>query len=108
MTVKVWFVRDGPHPTGGGSAYELPLELCIEHLGLQKRQWLTDKRKNVRFADERPDLTVIAGYKHVVCEIDKVEAKASGWRVGFYTTNLKPAEAISRLGPPLEELSGDR
>ena len=36
--VKIWFVREGSNPTRGEPQYDLPLEQCIEQLGLAKNQ----------------------------------------------------------------------
>ena len=37
-------------------------------------------------------------YKHVVVELGEEEAKASGWRVGYYLIDLIPKQAMQRLG----------
>jgi len=100
MAAKVWFVRDGPEPTRGGPAYELPLESCIEKLGLEERHWLSGLDQTPRFGDQTSQLGEIASYSHVVCEIDETEAGASGWKAGFYRADISPTVAIKRLGPP--------
>lgn len=100
MTVKVWFVREGPSPTSGGPAYVVPLKSCAEVLGLAAHQWLSGLDKTPRFAEQTPGLGNIAGYKHVICEIDESEAKASGWKAGFYKIDLDTEEVINRLGEP--------
>ena len=100
MTVKIWFVREGPEPTRGGPAYELPLKSCIETFGLSQHQWISGPDQTPRFGDQTSRLSGISEYRHVVCEIDEAEATASGWKAGFYRADLTPAEAVKRLGPP--------
>lgn len=98
--VKVWFVREGPEPTRGGAVYELPLETCIETLGLTADDFLSGPDCTPRFGDESSRLGGIADYRHVVCEIDDTEAAVSGWNPGYYRAELSPAQVIERLGPP--------
>ena len=98
--VKVWFAREGPEPTRGGPAYELPVESCIETLGLIERQWLSGLDQTPRFGNQTPRLGGIADYRHVVCEIEQTGSGASGWKAGYYRVDLSPAEAVERLGPP--------
>lgn len=99
--IKVWFLRDGPEPTDGSPRYELLLNSCINSLGLERQQWFADKVQKVRFNVEvSADLARIAGYKHVVCQIDASEAETTGWKEGFYRINLEPGEVAGRLGPP--------
>jgi hypothetical protein len=100
MTVKVWFVRDGPEPTRGGPAYELPLESCIEKIGLEEPHWFSGLDQTPRFGDQTSQLGETAGYRHVVCEIDEAQTGASGWKAGFYRADMSPTEAVERLGPP--------
>ena len=40
---------------------------------------------------------LVLGYKHVVVELDKAEAKRLQWKAGFYWTNVKPADAFKLL-----------
>jgi len=102
MTIKVWFVREGPDPTSGSTAYELPLKSCVEVLGLERRHWIFGADDTPRFGDQSTHLAGIADYRHIVCEINEEEAKAAGWEAGFYRADLSPAEAVDRLGPTRE------
>ncbi len=69
---KVWFVRDGYDPTTGAPAYDdLPLEQCIERLGLEKKDWLHGLDQTPHFQAPR---VAVPEYRHVVCEIDEQEA----------------------------------
>ncbi|TMJ80173.1 MAG: hypothetical protein E6G78_21345 [Alphaproteobacteria bacterium] len=71
---KVWFCYEGPEPTKGEANAERPLVELVELL-----------RK-------------IAGYKHVVLEVEKTEARAAGWKAGYYYSPLTPEEATKKLG----------
>lgn len=98
--VKVWFVREGPEPTRGGPAYELPLETCIKTLDLSAGDFLSAPERTPRFGNQSSWLGGIADYRHVVCEIEDAEAHASEWKPGYYRAGLSPAQAIERLGHP--------
>jgi len=98
--VKVWFVREGPEPTRGGPAYELPLATCVEVLGLTVDHFLSGLERTPRFGDQTARLAGIADYRHVVCEIEDADVAARGWKTGYYRIELSPAQAIERLGRP--------
>ncbi len=98
--VNIWFVREGPEPTRAVPAYELPLDTCVKTLGLEERHWISALTSTPRFGDQTSRLSGIAGYRHVVCEIDDGESGVSGWKAGFYRVDVSPAEAVERLGPP--------
>jgi hypothetical protein len=100
MTVTVWFVRDGPQMQRGSSAYQLPLATCVARLGFKKEQWVSGLDRTPRFGDQSKRHSELEPYRHVVCAIDEAEAKASGWRAGYYRIELDPKEVIARLGPP--------
>ena len=104
---KVWFVREGPDPTKGGRAYNLPLDSCVENLGLEKGQWLTGLDKTPRFGDQSPKLLDVSDYRHVVCELDESEARERGWKAGFYRLEMSPQVVADRLGPPSGSFSND-
>lgn len=96
---KVWFVKEGPDPTRGGPAYKLPLDSCVDQLGLVKSHWLSGLDKRPRFGDQTSRVAGVADYRHVVCEIDESEAAEHGWKAGFYRLEIGPQEARNRLGP---------
>ena len=100
--VKVWFVREGPEPTRGDPAYQLPLKSCVATLGLAQHHWLSGPDRTPRFGDQTARLTGISDYRHVVCEIEEAQAKAGGWKAGFYRIDLSPAEVVEKLGPPAD------
>jgi hypothetical protein len=97
---KIWFVYEGRTRTVGDPAYELPLDTCIKQLGLDRHQWLSDLDDIPRFEEQVRGLGMIAGYKHVVCEVGEDEATKGNWRAGFYRLEIETKEVIRRLGPP--------
>ncbi len=100
--VKVWFVREGPEPTRGGPAYQLPLDICIDKLELTAHQYLCDPETTPRFGDQNARVTAVSAFRHVVCEIDQVEAKPGGWKAGFYRIDFSPDQVAEKLGPPTD------
>ncbi len=98
--VKVRFVREGPEPTRGDPAYELPPKTCIETLGLTADDFLSGPERTPRFGDQSSRLGGIADYRHVVCQIEYAEAAASGWKPGYYRADVSPTQAIDQFSPP--------
>jgi len=96
--VKVWFVREGSDPTQGEPQYDLPLEQCIEQVGLTKNDWLHGLDQKTHFHARR--IVAEPEYRHVVCEIDEPEASEEVWRAGFYLLEISPRQVAKRLGPP--------
>lgn len=68
IMVKVWFVREGPKPTNGGPAYELPLATCVELLGLTADHFLSGLECTPRFGGETARLGSIAGWRFVALQ----------------------------------------
>ncbi len=101
---KVWFVREGPEPTRGEPKYTLPLEQCIDQLGLAKSHWLHGLDQGPRFGDQTPRPLGMAQYRHVVCQVDEAEASEYGWMAGYYLLEISPKEVRERLVPPDERL----
>jgi hypothetical protein len=115
---KVWFMREGSDPTTGAPAYdELPLERCIEQLGLAKSGWLHGLDQTPHFQaplaksgwlhglDQTPHFqaprpVAVPEYRHAVCQVDEPEASEYGWRAGYYLLEISPKEVANRLGPP--------
>lgn len=103
---KVWFVREGTEPTQGGPAYNLPFDSCVDQLSLAKSQWLSGLDKTPRFKIQSQQMPVIAGYRHVVCEVAESEAAEHDWKPGFYRVDADPQDVQDRLGPriaPIED-----
>lgn len=96
---KVWFMREGSDPTTGAPAYDdLPLEQCIDQLGLEKKDWLHGLDQTPHF--QAPRKQRVAEYRHVVCRVDDAEASEWLWRKGYYLLEIGPKEVARRLGPP--------
>ena len=95
---KIWFVREGSDSTTGAPAYDdLPLEQCIERLGLEKKDWLHGLDQTPHFQSPR---VVVPEYRHVVCQIDDQEAADEAWMAGYYLLEISPKGVARRLGPP--------
>ena len=97
---KVWFVCEGPDPTIGNAAYELPAREAIEKLAVARDSILPQRPK---FNPTNP-LGRIAGYKHVALEIDESDVASTGWAPGYYRVSGGPDEVIEVLGPPNKPL----
>ena len=78
---KVWFVYEGSEPTvGNAAAYELPAKEAIEKLAVTRDSILPQRP---RFNPNNP-LGRIAGYQHVVLEIETADVASTGWATGYY------------------------
>ena len=96
---KVWFVwEDSDDPTRGEPEYTLPLEQCIEQLGLAKNLPRSSLDRPPRFDGAQTDLP--RDPRHVFCQVDEPEASEHGWEACFYRLDLSPKEVRKRLGPP--------
>lgn len=69
----------------------------MDLLRVTQSRYLGDDPKKVRF-NPGQQLATIAGYKHVVIEVEAKDAQGSGWKVGFYHSPLSPTEAMTALG----------
>ncbi len=93
---KIWPVYEGREPTSGGPWAELPFSDAINLFELQPADFVSDPEKTPRFGDKDRDLW-FKGFKHIVVEVDRGEARREGWKPGFYRSKVKPSDAISRL-----------
>jgi hypothetical protein len=100
MSVEVFFAREGSQRRRGAVAYTMPLAACVEKIALKKQHWITPLHDAPRFRDQSAQCCHLDPYKHVVVKIGKEEAKASGWRAGYYLIDLNPKRAMERLGEP--------
>ena|SRR5947209_9327214 len=94
---KVWFAFEGDRPTVGDAKAERPLAECKSLLKITENAYLGDDPKAVRF-NPGQQLATIAGYKHVVVEVEAREAQDGKWKAGFYHSPLSPSEAMMALG----------
>ena len=100
MSVKVLFMREGSQRQRGAAAYTMPLIACFEKIGLRKQHWISPLHSTPRFGDQSEQSSRLDPYKHVVVKLGEEEAKASGWRAGYYLIDLNPKQAMQRLGEP--------
>ena len=92
----VWRLHDGKAPTNGSPWLELPFEDVVQAFSLTKNDFVSDITITPRFGDASRDLW-FSGFKHIVVEIDRAEAKKYQWSPGFYRAKVKPSEARNHL-----------
>jgi hypothetical protein len=94
---NVWFARDGKTPNSGGPFAVMPLAECAEKLGLTVQDYVKPLSDTPKFnIDSR--LGEYTPYRHVVVEVAEKEAKATGWKPGFYyLPDLSPTQVERRL-----------
>ena len=93
---KIWPVYEGNRPTDGGPWAEIKLADAIALFDLREDDFVTDFETTPRFGPVDRDLT-FAGFKHVVVEVDRTEARQKKWKPGFYRSRIRPKEAFRRL-----------
>jgi hypothetical protein len=93
---KIWPVYEGNRPTIGSSWADLPLGEAVALFELRSEDFVSALEATPRFGPMDRDLT-FTGFKHVVIEVDRNEARQTSWKPGFYKSKIKPAEAFKRL-----------
>ena len=100
MPVEIYFVRDGSQPEFGAAGYTKPLAACVDDLSLDRTHWTSALDNPPRFGDQSLPGSPVDEYKHVVCKLDEEEARARGWKAGYYQGSMAPEEVIARWGTP--------
>ncbi len=96
---KLWFCRQGNHPTISDAGAVRPFTECKQLLQLAGCFYLGSEATNVRCA--RPGDPVLAsarGGEPVIVALDAEEAKTAGWKPGYYYSPLTAEEAFELLG----------
>ena len=93
---KVWPVFEGKEPTHGEPWAVLPLDEAVRTLRVEKKHFLSEPSRTPRFGDASRE-SRLAGYRHVVVEVEHAEARKGGWKPGFYRSPLDPDAAFNRL-----------
>lgn len=93
---KIWPVYEGREPTQGNAWATIPLEEAIELLGLQPESYLGGPDASPKFGNVNQDGQPF-GYKHIIVEVDRTEAKRQHWNAGFYRAKPKPPEVFELL-----------
>jgi hypothetical protein len=105
---KIWFVRDGSDPTTGDHWAEMPIDEAARLFALKPSHFLSPLSSTPRFGNATRDFW-LAGYRHLVVEIDDSEPARGKWKSGFYRSPVAPAEAFARLiRPEIEKVLGER
>ncbi len=95
---ELWVCTKGQHPTAGTPAAVRSFAECKQLLQLGGHLYLGTDAKNVRFGMPGDPLASIRGREHVVVALNAEEAKAAGWKPGYYYSPLSPQEAFELLG----------
>lgn len=101
---KVWLARYGVPATSGPALVDRPLMECVKKLKVNKTAVLGDLRTKVQFGSPDDAMASVNGFHHVVVMVGETEARANGWKPGFYLAMCTAHEACQRLGvkqPPL-------
>lgn len=93
---KIWPVYEGNVPTSGSPWAELPLPEVIKLFDLRPDDFSSDLDTPPHFGAVGRNLT-FAGYKYVVVEVDRAEARQENWKPGFYKSRIRPGDAFGRL-----------
>lgn len=94
---EIWFVSEGPEPTRGGPAAEIPVQACVSKLKMKPTDFRCGLDAPPRFGDQKAT-AVSTGARFVVVQVLEKEAKVTGWKPGFYVlAGLHPRDAARRL-----------
>lgn len=100
---NIWPVYEGKaptpttsEPTVGGPWAHLPLREAAQLFELGPEDRVSDITSTPRFGDVDRDVRS-AGFKYIVVEVGRNEAKHAPWKPGFYKSKVPPKEAFSRL-----------
>jgi hypothetical protein len=93
---KIWPVYEGNRPTAGWPWAELPLSEAATLFELRPEDFVSNLDTTPRFGRTDLDLTFV-GFKHIVVEVERNEARHSKWKPGFYKSRVKPRDAFGRL-----------
>ncbi len=93
---KIWPVYEGREPTIGAPWARLPVSEAVALFELRPDDFVSDLASTPRFGDVDRDLR-IAGYRHIVVEVEPNEGRQANWQPGFYKSRITPEEAYDRL-----------
>jgi hypothetical protein len=96
---KIWRVYEGNEPTRGGPWVELPASEAFSLFEIKPKDFVSDPKHTPRFGQRDRDQSHL-GYKHIVVEIERDEAKTALngiWEPGFYRSKVKPKDAFGKL-----------
>ena len=101
---KVWLARYGVPATSGPPLVERPFAEIFTKLKFNKTNYLGALTAKIQFGSPDDAMAKVIGYHHVVIGLTESEAKANGWKPGYYLSFATAHEACERLGvkqPPL-------
>jgi hypothetical protein len=93
---RIWPVYEGREPTRDGPWAELPFSEAVNLFELSPSDFISEIETTPRFGDRDRDLW-FHGFKHIIVEVDRGEARREKWKAGFYRSKVKPKDALPRL-----------
>jgi len=90
---EIWFYAEG-EPMQEEEVDERPFEDCVALLELAADRYLGQDPTQAAASDAK--MTVADSY--LIVAVGEEEARATGWRPGYYPSPLPPAEGLKRLG----------
>jgi hypothetical protein len=98
---EIWFYAEG-EPKQETELDERPFEDCVALLELSPGRYLGQDPTQAPEAQAK----LTAGESYLVVAVGDAEARAIGWRPGYYPSPLPPKEGLERLGIDPGEASG--
>ena len=95
---KIWLCRYGVPANQGALLGDKSFAECVKMLRVNKSNYLGGVTAPVQFG--QPDDALAAqmkGFVQVIVLLPDVEAKAAGWKAGYYHAPVTPKEAADRL-----------
>ncbi len=89
---EIWFFSGVNKPVEEEEVDELPFSECVEMLELSADRHFGEN------GTKQPVTGVTELARYLVVAVDADEAKAMGWKPGYYHSPLDPVEALERLG----------
>lgn len=93
----IWFLKEGEIQVGPPKG-EKPLDWCVENLGLQPDNWITDlATKNLTIGEKsKAGLGPYRGFRFVIIQVDDDDlstVSAKNWKPGFHLLEMDATEA---------------
>jgi len=86
----------GLTPQWAARLMKLPAREAIDKLLVSRDSILPQRPK----FDPTNQLGRIAGYKHVILQVEASDTASTGWAPGYYLVPRSPDQVIDVLGPP--------
>lgn len=95
---KIWLCRYGVPAGKGVLLADKPFGECVRMLRVNKTNHLGGVTAPVQFGNPEDALAAkMKGFIQVVVFLPDIEAKAAGWKAGYYHAPVTPKEAADRF-----------